>query len=161
MVRRETTPRSPHELREEFPIEGKLDNWFFRARETSNNAWTIDGVDIWGRRVSRSGTDPEALLEACVNDATEIASRTAGTSIRPDEPRTMDDKVAYLAMFDFLDRRYQLTQSDDIGALLGAMSLLEDGGTADPALWNDWLSSVERARTGAVDALIKLSDDGA
>lgn len=68
----------------------------------------------------------------------------------------MDDKTAYLAMFDFLEQRYQSTRSDDIGALLGSMSLLNDGGTADPALWSDWLTSVRKAQRGAVDALLEL-----
>ena len=68
----------------------------------------------------------------------------------------MDDKTAYLAMFDFLEQRYESTRSDDIGALLGSMSLLNDGGTADPALWSDWLTSVQKAQRGAVDALLEL-----
>ena len=60
----------------DYPIEGKLRNWYFRARETSNSAWLVEGCDIWGRKVSRSGGDLEALLSACVNDAAEVARQS-------------------------------------------------------------------------------------
>jgi hypothetical protein len=70
----------------------------------------------------------------------------------------MDSKTAYLAMFDFLERYYQMTQSDDIGGLLGSMSLVEDEQvTADPAIWSDWEASLARAKDGEVDATMRLS----
>jgi hypothetical protein len=49
---------------------------------------------------------------------------------------------AYLAMFDFLRRYYAQTNSDDVGSLLGGMSLLDDGSPVDAAYWPDWLASV-------------------
>jgi hypothetical protein len=49
---------------------------------------------------------------------------------------------AYLAMFEFLRRYYAETNSDDVGSLLGGMSLLDDGSPADAAYWPDWLASV-------------------
>jgi hypothetical protein len=42
-------------------------------------------------------------------------------------------------MIEFLDAYYQQTQSDDIGALLVSLQLLEDGKPADLAMWDDWL----------------------
>lgn len=68
----------------------------------------------------------------------------------------MDSKTAYLAMYDFLDRVYKQTNDDGIGALLGGMSFLEDGQTADPAAWSDWLESVKRAQDGDVDSSFSL-----
>jgi hypothetical protein len=47
-------------------------------------------------------------------------------------------------MIEFLDTYYQQTQSDDIGALLGSLQLLEDGKPADPAMWHDWLQCIEK-----------------
>ena len=44
---------------------------------------------------------------------------------------------AYRAMVLFLERQYALGASDQLGALLGAMALLEDGSPADPALAKD------------------------
>jgi hypothetical protein len=56
----------------------------------------------------------------------------------------LTEKQAFLAMIEFLDTYYQQTKSDDIGALLGGLQLLEDGKPADPAMWYDWLQSVEK-----------------
>ena len=64
-------------------------------------------------------------------------------------------REAYLAMYKFLDNEYALTQSDDIGILLGGMSFLEDGRTADEAAWEDWIHAVKETKKGSAD--IKLS----
>ena len=56
----------------EYPIEGKLPDWYFRITETSNNAWLVEGCDIWGRKVSRTGGDPDELLVDCVKDAGQM-----------------------------------------------------------------------------------------
>lgn len=63
---------------------------------------------------------------------------------------------AYAAMFAYLEQIYGRTRSDDLGVLLGGMSLLSDGETADPAAWQDWIKAVERATTGNVDTAQKL-----
>jgi hypothetical protein len=60
---------------QEYPIEGRLADWYFRTEETSNGAWLVEGSDVWGRKVARSGGDPDALLDACVADAAKIAGR--------------------------------------------------------------------------------------
>ena len=65
-------------------------------------------------------------------------------------------REAYLAMFAFLEHRYDMTKSDDLGSLLGSMALLRDGGTADPAVWNDWLNAIERASSGNISADLEL-----
>ena len=63
---------------------------------------------------------------------------------------------AYLAMFEFLVQLYERTQSDALGALLGDLSLLPDGTTADPAAWGDWIRCVEKARRGEGDPSLTL-----
>jgi len=63
---------------------------------------------------------------------------------------------AYLAMFAFIEKRYRLTSSDDLAAFLGDMSLMFSGGTADPALQDDWKESVQLALDGEVDAMQRL-----
>ena len=70
--------------------------------------------------------------------------------------KTLTVEQAYLAMFDYFRVLYLRTHSDEIGALLGDMSLLSDGGTADPAAWGDWMLSVQRAIDNEVDAELKL-----
>ena len=54
----------------------------------------------------------------------------------------LNEKQAYQAMILYLQEIYRRTASEDIGALLGEMSLLPDGSAADPAAWLDWLQQV-------------------
>jgi len=48
-------------------------------------------------------------------------------------------KQAFFAMKNYLDDFYFKTHSDDVGAFLGACNWFEDGGTFDPAMWDDWV----------------------
>ena len=45
---------------------------------------------------------------------------------------------AFYVMHFFLQKYFNGTSSDSIGALLGCMHFLDDGETADPAFWEDW-----------------------
>ena len=44
----------------------------------------------------------------------------------------------------FLESFYERTKSDDIVGLLSDLILLEDGSTADPAAWDDWMKCVHK-----------------
>ena len=57
---------------------------------------------------------------------------------------TVED--AYKAMIHYLEHLYSMTDSDDLGGFLGGMSLLEDRKTADPAVWDDWISAVNKVK---------------
>ena len=57
----------------------------------------------------------------------------------------MTTDEAYAAMYFFLEELYRRTHSDEIGGLLGSMSLLADGLPADRAIVADWKRAVERA----------------
>ena len=63
---------------------------------------------------------------------------------------------AYTAMYRFLEQEYELVGADEIGGLLGDMSLLPDGCTADPASWDDWLKAVGRVFAGDTDIGLKF-----
>lgn len=68
----------------------------------------------------------------------------------------LNEHQAYLAMFAFLEAQYRSTASDDLGALLGSLSLLPDGSPADTALGSEWHASVEAALSGRVNASLSL-----
>ncbi len=68
-------------------------------------------------------------------------------------------REAYAAAFRYLQRYYERTGADEVGALLGSMSLLPDGGSADPAAWSDWLQAVEDVRAGVVNIGVALRPD--
>ena len=53
---------------------------------------------------------------------------------------------AFEAMTLFLEIYYENTNSEDVGGLLSSMMILENGITADPAVWHDWIDSVEKAK---------------
>ncbi len=59
----------------------------------------------------------------------------------------MKEKLTYLESFKamncFLVKHYEQTSSEDIGSLLGEIQLLEDGKTADPAAWEDWINCIQ------------------
>ena len=60
----------------------------------------------------------------------------------------MTEKQAYAAMFHFLEENWKRNRSLEVGAMLGLMSLLQDGSPADPAVWPDWHRAVEYALGG-------------
>ena len=66
-------------------------------------------------------------------------------------PINLTPKEAYAAMYAYLEKVYKLTKSDDIGGLLGSMSTLSDGMTADPAVYRDWLECINKVKQGKVD----------
>ena len=51
-------------------------------------------------------------------------------------------REALNAMRKFLDGYYERTFPDDIASLLGDITFLADGSTADPAVWKDWEDSI-------------------
>jgi 2-polyprenyl-3-methyl-5-hydroxy-6-metoxy-1,4-benzoquinol methylase len=72
--------KDPKAVRAEFPISGLVDGWFFRQREVSAGAYLVEGMDLWGRTVSRGGVDPDVLLRECVADATSIDQQVKGVA---------------------------------------------------------------------------------
>lgn len=57
----------------------------------------------------------------------------------------LDPRQAYAAMFSFLEEYWGRGGSDELGTLLGSMTLQPDGCPADSALWEDWLRACQRA----------------
>ena len=59
---------------------------------------------------------------------------------------------AYLAMIAFLEQQFARGGIGDLGILLGSLSLLQDGRSADVALHEDWNQAVESALAGQVSS---------
>lgn len=56
----------------------------------------------------------------------------------------LDQQTAYLVMFEFLRQYYERAgKPDEIGSLLGGLSVLQDGKSADPAAMQDWNNAVQ------------------
>ncbi|MBT2325896.1 hypothetical protein J7E62_26560 [Variovorax paradoxus] len=56
----------------------------------------------------------------------------------------LSERQAYLAMLAFLGAQHR-SRVDELGALLGSMSLLADGRPADPAITQEWRVALEIA----------------
>ena len=69
---------------------------------------------------------------------------------------TLTQEQAYAAMYAFLEQHFRLTNSDDLCALLGSMSLLPDGKPADPAVAQDWQDAIAKALKSKDVADLKL-----
>jgi hypothetical protein len=60
-------------------------------------------------------------------------------------------------MFAFLERQFQLSPAEEIGALLGSMALLPDGQPTDPALASQWSQAVSSVLRGFGSAEFKIT----
>ena len=58
----------------------------------------------------------------------------------------LTSKEALAAMVDFLEKYYERTGSNDIACILSDLKILDDGKTADPAAWNDWMESIKKSK---------------
>ncbi len=73
-MKKEVEKRSEDDLAP-YPLRGVVEGWFFRVTEVSNGWYRVEGTDRWGRQVSRMGSDPEELLEACKRDVEEMEGK--------------------------------------------------------------------------------------
>lgn len=64
---------------------------------------------------------------------------------------------SYKIMFIFLEELYIQTRSDIIGGLLGGFSILTDGSTADPAVWEDFTQIFHEETTKEKVSINKVS----
>jgi len=71
------------------------------------------------------------------------------------EEQLLTERVAYLAMFRFLERHFQ-NGLEELGGILGSMAFLPDGGSADPAMIEEWRNAVQEALAGEVHAGLGL-----
>jgi hypothetical protein len=73
----------------------------------------------------------------------------------------LTSEQAYKAMVLFLQEYWERGNrtDEDIAVLLGSMSLLEDGSSADPAMLCDWQSCVARVLRGEADIRLKLNPE--
>jgi hypothetical protein len=61
-------------LTEAYPIKDLENGWFFRLVEIANGVYEIEGIDHRGRKVSRTGTNPDEILKTCAKDARELSA---------------------------------------------------------------------------------------
>jgi hypothetical protein len=75
--------------------------------------------------------------------------------MKRDDVITVDE--AMKAMFLFWQDVYLRTNSDDIGSMLGDLSLLPDGGTADPAAYGEFIDCIKRIKEAEQSGVFSLT----
>lgn len=56
----------------------------------------------------------------------------------------LTENEAYLAMQLFVENVWSMTNDEGLAMMLSSMIILEEGSTADPAYWEDWLDCVNK-----------------
>ncbi len=59
-------------LSSDYPIKDLVEGWFFKVQEVSNGVYEVEGIDYWGRKVSRKGINVDEVLKLCAKDAQDI-----------------------------------------------------------------------------------------
>jgi hypothetical protein len=75
VTKRLVTRLDEAEVERQFPLADLVPGWFFRVTEVCNNGYKAEGIDLWGRQVSRSGSDPDFLLAQCAKDAEHVVAQ--------------------------------------------------------------------------------------
>jgi hypothetical protein len=68
-MRQEVQQLSAAKVALEYPLADLVEGWYFKVEEISAGAYHAEGTDLWGRRVSCSGTDPDEALAICTGYA--------------------------------------------------------------------------------------------
>lgn len=56
-------------LRQAYPIDDRLPDWFFRLGEVANNVYRAEGIDLRGRTSTVVDTNDRRALDRCVEEA--------------------------------------------------------------------------------------------
>ncbi|WP_108063200.1 hypothetical protein [Poseidonibacter lekithochrous] len=62
-------------IKKDFPIQSKINDWYFKLTETSNGVFEIEGSDRYGRKVSSTGTYVDELVIECENNIKSIQKK--------------------------------------------------------------------------------------
>jgi hypothetical protein len=62
------------EIRQSFPVRGRVRGWFFRVEELPTGYWQVKGRDRFGQTVSCLGSNPEEVLNDAESEALILSS---------------------------------------------------------------------------------------
>ena len=65
--------KSGDEELQNFPLKEIVDGWSFRVDEISQGYYRIEGMDRFGRIISRDGIDPDDLIKECKEEIKRLS----------------------------------------------------------------------------------------
>jgi hypothetical protein len=74
-MRQEVQQLSAAKVAREYPLADLVEGWYFKVEEMSAGAYRAEGTDLWGRRVSYSGPDPNEALTKCAEYARGVIAQ--------------------------------------------------------------------------------------
>ena len=63
-----------NDIRQSFPVRGRVRGWFFRVEELPTGHWQVKGRDGHGQTVTCLGTNPEDVLRDAESEALLLSS---------------------------------------------------------------------------------------
>ncbi len=69
------TPHPDRDIRQSFPVRGRIRGWFFRVEELPTGYWQAKGRDRRGRTVISVDVEPEAALLRAEADAEALCEK--------------------------------------------------------------------------------------
>lgn len=61
--------RPHHDIRQSFPVRGRVRGWFYRLEELPTGLWQVRGRDRFGQTVNVVGSTPEDVLKMAEDEA--------------------------------------------------------------------------------------------
>jgi hypothetical protein len=61
--------RPDHDIRQSFPVRGRVRGWFYRLEELPTGHWQVKGRDRFGQTVDVIGKTPEEVLSMAEDEA--------------------------------------------------------------------------------------------
>jgi hypothetical protein len=74
-MQKEIEKLSEQEVLKFYPLKDESLGWYFRTVEISNGAWEAEGSDLWGRKESAQGSDPEQLIKELASEVKVLNER--------------------------------------------------------------------------------------
>ena len=63
------TRQPDHDIRQSFPVRGRVRGWFYRLEELPTGYWQVKGRDRFGQTVEVVGHTPEDVLKLAEDEA--------------------------------------------------------------------------------------------
>ena len=61
-MKRKIQKLSADDLLKDYPIISEAEGWYLSVTEVSNGCYSGTGIDLWGRKIKTTGSEPEQII---------------------------------------------------------------------------------------------------